>query len=140
MTTFSIKRLVEFRDTDAAGIVHFSVFFNFMEAAEHALLRSVGMSVFLKHEGADLSWPRVAVNCEYEAPVRFEDEVEIAVSISRLGGKSVSYDFVISVAGKRCAHGAITAVCCQLGADHAPIPIVIPDSIRDKLTQFVTAE
>ncbi|MEL7264077.1 MAG: hypothetical protein AAFP69_04590, partial [Planctomycetota bacterium] len=43
---FSIQRRVEFRDTDAAGIVHFSAFFPFMETAEHAFLRSLGLSVF----------------------------------------------------------------------------------------------
>ncbi|MCG8653286.1 MAG: hypothetical protein MI861_25835, partial [Pirellulales bacterium] len=40
--TFSTKRRVEFRDTDAAGIVHFSAFFPMMEAAEHEMLRSLG--------------------------------------------------------------------------------------------------
>src|SRR3954454_25408688 len=34
-TPFKISRLVEFADTDMAGIMHFSAFFRFMEAAEH---------------------------------------------------------------------------------------------------------
>ena len=49
--SFRTSRRVEFRDTDAAGIVHFSVFFTWMEAAEHELLRSLGLSVVL--EGRD---------------------------------------------------------------------------------------
>ena len=45
-TPFRISRFVEFADTDMAGIMHFSAFFRFMEGAEHALLRSLGFSVF----------------------------------------------------------------------------------------------
>ena len=34
-----LQRRVEFSETDAAGIVHFSNFFRYMEGAEHAFLR-----------------------------------------------------------------------------------------------------
>ena len=42
---FKIVREVEFSDTDMAGIMHFSNFFRFMEAAEHAFFRSLGLSI-----------------------------------------------------------------------------------------------
>ena len=38
-------RRVEFADTDAAGIAHFSAFFAWMEETEHEFLRSRGLSV-----------------------------------------------------------------------------------------------
>lgn len=135
---FSIKRLIEFRDTDAAGIVHFSVYFNLMEVAEHALLRSMGMSVFLEHEGRDLSWPRVSVACDYQAPLRFEDEVEIGVTIARLGGKSITYEFELRKEETICATGSVTAVCCLIEHGGKPRPIEIPDAIRQKLQAFVS--
>ena len=43
--SFRTRRIVEFRDTDAAGIVHFSAFFPWMESAEHEMLRSVGIKI-----------------------------------------------------------------------------------------------
>lgn len=43
---FTWNRRVEFAETDAAGIVHFSSFFLYMEQAEHALFRSLGLSIF----------------------------------------------------------------------------------------------
>ena len=48
---FKTRRRVEFRDTDMAGIVHFSVFFAYMEQAEHELLRSLGLGVGPKRRG-----------------------------------------------------------------------------------------
>src|SRR5688572_30626127 len=50
MSTYKTSRRIEFRDTDAAGIAHFSVFFTFMEEAEHEFLRHVGLSVHVQHE------------------------------------------------------------------------------------------
>ncbi len=75
-------RRVEFHDTDSAGIMHFSAFFQFMEEAEHELLRSVGLSVFMppggdNTEDVPLSWPRVSANCDFRNALRFEDEVSI---------------------------------------------------------------
>ncbi|MCA9225545.1 MAG: acyl-CoA thioesterase, partial [Planctomycetales bacterium] len=60
---FRTQRRVEFCETDAAGIAHFSAFFTYMEQAEHALLRELGTSV-VRHEGeAVVSWPRVSASC-----------------------------------------------------------------------------
>ena len=44
-SAFLWERRVEFHETDAAGIAHFSSLLIFMEQAEHALLRSLGLSV-----------------------------------------------------------------------------------------------
>lgn len=46
MAAFSFERRVEFCETDAAGIAHFSSLAIYMEQAEHALIRSVGISVY----------------------------------------------------------------------------------------------
>jgi hypothetical protein len=40
-TPFHTSRFVEFSDTDMAGIMHFSAYFRYMEAAEHELRRPV---------------------------------------------------------------------------------------------------
>ena len=42
---FKIRRIVEFSDTDMAGIVHHAVYYRYMEAAEHAFFRSLGLTV-----------------------------------------------------------------------------------------------
>ena len=55
---FTTSKRVEFRDTDAAGIMHFSAYFTYMEEAEHELLRSIGTSVVLNVGDDTLSWPR----------------------------------------------------------------------------------
>lgn len=136
---FITRRRVAFRDTDAAGIAHFSVYFNYMEEAEHELLRSLGTSVITRDEGGVLSWPRVSVACEYRGALKFEDEVEIQVRVERLGDKSVTYVFEFAKDGKELARGKITAVCCRIEEGHSPRSMNIPAAIAEKLRPLVIA-
>src|SRR5262249_44013872 len=82
-TPFHTTRLVEFSDTDMAGIMHFSAFFRYMEAAEHELLRSMGFSVYSEIDGHPVSFPRVAASCEYHSPAKCEDTLSIDVTVRR---------------------------------------------------------
>ena len=77
------RRRIQFRDTDAAGIAHFSTFFLFMEEAEHEFLRARGLSVLMRDAEGAISWPRVAVKCDYASPAKFEDVLEIDVALTR---------------------------------------------------------
>jgi 4-hydroxybenzoyl-CoA thioesterase/acyl-CoA thioester hydrolase len=136
MASFSAQRRVEFRDTDAAGIVHFSVFFTYMEAVEHELLRSLGLTVLERDAEGAVTWPRVAARCDYHSAVRFEDVLNIEVHVSRLGRKSITYAFTFACDQRQIATGEITAVCCRLGAGGALQSILIPPALAEKLKTY----
>ncbi len=131
---FSILRRVEFRDTDAAGIMHFSVFFTYMEEAEHEFLRSLGLNIFLNDAEGPISFPRVSATCDYRSPLKFEDAVEMTVCLARVGDKSVAYEIGFTSAGHDVASGKITAVCCRILPNGEIRSISIPNWIRAKLT------
>lgn len=130
------QRRVEFRDTDAAGIVHFSVFFNYMEEAEHALLRQLGLDVVIRDEDGIISFPRVSASCDYQAPVTFGDIVSIDVLIENIGQSSVTYKFGFKIDEKEVAIGKVTTVCCRMAADKHPQTLAIPESIRQPLQSY----
>lgn len=132
---FKTTRRVEFRDTDAAGMVHFSVFFVYMEEAEHELLRHLGLRVHGLDSDGVISFPRVAARCDYQRAARFEDVLEIEVAIVRLGKKSVTYEFNFTHEGRPVASGQTTTVCCRFKEDGQPRSIAIPDWIAQKLSQ-----
>jgi acyl-CoA thioester hydrolase len=134
---FRTTRLVEFHDTDMAGIMHFASFFHYMESAEHELLRSTGFSINSTFEGQTLSFPRVAVACEFRSPARCEDLLDIAIRISRLGKKSVTYEFTFTHAGRDVAQGEITAVCCRVDPGRPLESVAIPSVLVEKLKQYV---
>jgi 4-hydroxybenzoyl-CoA thioesterase/acyl-CoA thioester hydrolase len=140
MGPLTTRRRVEFRDTDAAGIVHFSAFFFWMESAEHELLRAAGIAVVDRGaDGIDASWPRVSATCDYVSAVRFGDEVEIAVSVTAVGRSSVTYAFSFSHAGTAVARGQVVAVRCLMHPGRKPEAVPIPDDIVSRLEAYRAA-
>jgi 4-hydroxybenzoyl-CoA thioesterase/acyl-CoA thioester hydrolase len=135
-TPFHATRFVEFSDTDMAGIVHFSAFFRYMEAAEHQLLRSLGFSVYSEVDGDVITFPRVAASCEFRSPARCEDTLDIDVTVCRVGTKSVTYGFHFSQHGRDVATGEITSVCCRIPHGQPPVSIPIPDAVATKLREL----
>ncbi len=132
-TPFRTRRRIEFADTDMAGIVHFANFFRFMEAAEVEFLRSRGLSVSLTWEGEKIGFPRVSASCDYLRPVRFEDVLDVAVTLHKLGHKSVTYTFDFSKDGEPVARGQMSSVCCRVEPDGQIVAIEVPASYRRRL-------
>lgn len=99
-----------FADTDAAGIVHFSTVFRWVEGAEEALFAELGLP-FLSRDGAQLrGFPRVRVECDYLAPVERGDRVALALRPTEIGDKRLAWAFEATVAGKPVARGALVTV------------------------------
>ena len=136
---YRTSRRVEFADTDAAGMIHFSAYFRYMEEAEHALLRHVGTSVVTEDDVGTVSWPRVAASCDFSRPVKFEDELQIDVAIVRLGEKSITYQFLFLQGDQQVAIGQLTSVCCRITSGQSPKPMVISESLVELLRPYTMA-
>lgn len=94
---YTLRRRVMFCETDLAGIMHFANFFRWMEEAEHAFYRSMGLSVHPQIDGVTTTrtgWPRVRAQCDYLAPLKFEEEVDVEVSVAEVRQRSVRLAFV----------------------------------------------
>ena len=133
---FRTRRRVEFRETDAAGIAHFTAFFAYMAEAEHALLRHLGTSVVAQDSNGTVSWPRVSAACEFTGAVAFEDVLDVEVRVGRIGTKSVTYDVRFSKQGQTVATGSLTSVCCRIRENEPPQSIPIPLSLVRQLETF----
>jgi acyl-CoA thioester hydrolase len=130
---FRTRRRVEFGDTDMAGIVHFSNFFRYMEAAETELLSSFGFSVTWREDDKRFGFPRVSATCDFKSPARFADVLDIDVTVEEIGKKSIRYRFEFTRNGQEIAIGRITSVYCQETPDHRFESTEIPVEIRTKL-------
>lgn len=131
---YSILRRIQFAETDMAGVLHFSNYFRLMEEVEHEFWRSLGLTVYMRKSSPHISWPRVSVQCEYLAPLRFEDEVRLRLAVTKVGGKSLHYEVQFTRNEEKCAHGRVTAVCCETGEGGQFDAVEIPEAIRKRLT------
>lgn len=130
---FSTNRRVQFADTDAGGIMHFTSYFKYMEQAEHEMLRQLGLSIFTEIDGQMISWPRVSTECEFKRPARCEDELTIQLGIERLGTKSVTYVAAFLRDDELLAKGRIVAACCRVDGGQPPVAVAIPAALGSKL-------
>ena len=119
-----------------AGIVHFSNFYRWMEQAEHAFFRSLGLTI-VNHQpdGSTFGWPRVSATCRYQAPVRYEDIVDVVLTVQRIGVKSITYDVAFSVSGQPVASGSMKTVCCVVEHDRPLRSIEIPEEYTSKISE-----
>src|SRR6516225_8988313 len=113
---FKVTRQVEFSDTDMAGIMHFSNFFGFMEAAEHAFFRSLGLSIHPDDPNA-VHWPRVHAGMDFSYSLRFEDSVEVRLLVREKRERSLVYSFIFrKVSGepqREVARGTLAVACVK---------------------------
>ena len=143
-SVFSSERRVEFCETDAAGIAHFSSLIIYMEQAEHALLRSLGLSIASTHttqhsdasSAPNFSWPRVKVECEFLSPAKFEDVISVQTTVANLGSKSVTYQHRLSIGSTLVASGKMTSVCCSQ-ENGSLSSVKISSQVRDLLLPFL---
>jgi YbgC/YbaW family acyl-CoA thioester hydrolase len=145
---FHAIRRVEFSETDMEGIMHFSNFFKFMETAEHGFFRSMGYSVVLSRNGHDLCLPRVHAECDYLAPLRFEDEVNIRLLVEKKGPRSLTCQFrfyrLSPSTPQLVAHGRLTVVCTARQKDGSfkavPFPRALAEQIQEAPTSVLASE
>jgi acyl-CoA thioester hydrolase len=133
---FKAIRRVEFAETDMAGIMHFSNFFRFMETAEHGFFRSLGLSIVAGQADPPVGWPRVHAQCDFIAPLRFEDEVEIHLLVREKKSKALSYLFKFrklnAAPPLEVARGALTVVCVRHEGGKMTA-CAIPESVAEKI-------
>ena len=119
---FLYSTRVRFVDTDASLRIHFTAMLRHFEAAEQDFLRSLGLE-FQEMHSSGVGFPRVHVECTYTGAVRYDDQLEIAVSVERVGNTSYTLAYAASVEDYPVAHGRITVVALDLKTQKAtPLP------------------
>jgi acyl-CoA thioester hydrolase len=126
---YCLRRRVQFYETDAAGIVHFSWFFRYMEEAEHALWREAGLSIH--PPGAEIGWPRVAASFDFSRALRFEDEFEVRLRIADMTKRTIRYSCLLTKDEEQIAAGTMTIACIR--REPTMRAIDIPDQIAKRL-------
>jgi acyl-CoA thioester hydrolase len=99
-----IRRRIEWMDTDAAGIYHWTTAFRLAEAAEASLHTALGIA----HVTFGAT-PRVSVAADFAASLRFNDAVDVELAVQALGRSSVTYDLRITGPAGPAVSGRVTA-------------------------------
>lgn len=115
------KRLL-FSETDMSRWAHNSYFMRWVENAEHELWYKLG-TVPVSHEGG---WPRANFQIDFRSPLVLNDPYQVALSLIKLGGSSVTWGFEIHSGERLVAEGQMTSVLVS----NKGKPTRIPDELR----------
>ena len=102
--TLVLRRRIEWMDTDAAGIYHYTTVFRLAEAAEAAM--HTGLGIADRTFGAT---PRVSLAMDFKRSLRFNDEIEAKLAVTAIGSSSVRYEFTLSGPQGIAAAGQLVA-------------------------------
>jgi acyl-CoA thioester hydrolase len=128
---YRYSRRVQFHETDLAGIVHFSWYFKYMEEAEHALWRHVGLSI--SPPRPEFGFPRVNATCDFKAPLKFEDEFEVHVRVEAIGRRSIRYACILQRGSQVMATGSMTSACVTRDEHGEVRSTEVPEAIASRL-------
>jgi 4-hydroxybenzoyl-CoA thioesterase len=115
---------VRFDEVDAAGIAYFANFFRWCHDAMDALLASLEGGYASLVALRRLGFPTVHVEADFASPLRFGDEVHVALRVESLGKSSCALRFELRRAdGRVAATVRQVVVLCDLDAMRArPLP------------------
>jgi YbgC/YbaW family acyl-CoA thioester hydrolase len=126
---------VQYPETDASGIVHFSNFFKYVEEAEHAMWRAAGLTI-AERSASGVGWPRVAASFEFKRPLRFEDEFDVHLKVAEKTRKTFRYTAELVKDGEVIATGSLTIICVTRRPGEPMKAIDMPAKIADRFSVF----
>lgn len=138
---------VGFADVDHAGIVYYPVFFHYFHSTFEAFFRArLDRRSYAKlMDEQRIGFPSVSAHCDYKAPLRFGDTMDIHMSIDRLGERSVTFRYQVyrqpdpdregpDSASVLAAEGTNTSAVVDMDVFRA---VPIPDNVRQLLAPLV---
>jgi len=106
----SVTRLrVRYAETDQMGVVYYANYLVWFEVARTDWLRSLGWT-YREMEESGILLPVIEAQCEYRAPARYDDEMEIRTTghLLSLVRVSFSYEVRLGPQGQLAAVGRTT--------------------------------
>lgn len=127
---FSTRINVRFGDCDPAGLVYYPVIFNYFHVAmEEFFAARCGTSYERLMREQGIGFPTVSAQTEFIAPIVYGDEIEIEISVSRVGASSATFEYAARRASDQSPRARSTQVQVAMSLDtRRAVPV--PEALR----------
>jgi acyl-CoA thioester hydrolase len=129
---FSWPVRVYWEDTDAGGVVYYANYLRFLERARSEWLRAFGFEQDALRDEAGVVFVVRRVEVDYLAPARFNDQLDVSVSLQEVGRASLSVEQMIACGPTRLVSAHVTLACVDAARFK---PVKIPSPILQALEQ-----
>lgn len=114
---FKTSVTIEWGDCDEAGIVFYPNYFYWFDCAFQRLLRARGLSQRELRKRFGAVTPIVHANCDFKAPARYDDVLDIEVTIDADGERRFRVGYHFSSSGKTIGKGQEIRAWARVDAD-----------------------
>jgi acyl-CoA thioester hydrolase len=127
---FSARMRVGFDETDAQAVVYYGRYFPYFDRARVEYQRHLHLLHTLP-DGLEFVMRRVV--CEYEAPARFDDEIEVFIRTAAIGRSSWRWEMAVHhcESGALLVHGEQVMVLIDRTArESRPVPAGMREAVE----------
>lgn len=97
--------LVNWGDTDKAGIVYYPNYFKWFDIAGHQFFRSCNLSPSKLEEERQIIVPLLDARCNFEKPLLYDDVITIRSTVEEVNNKTIKLKHEVFKEETRTAHG-----------------------------------
>ncbi|MCM2531292.1 acyl-CoA thioesterase [Neobacillus pocheonensis] len=105
MRSNEIEILVNWGDTDKAGIVYYPNFFKWFDIAGHQFFRSCDLAPAKLEEERRIIVPLLDVQCTFEKSLLYDDLITIHTKVEEINRKTIKLKHIVYRDGIRVANG-----------------------------------
>jgi acyl-CoA thioester hydrolase len=135
---FRSRYKISLSDTDYLQVLHYTNYFRFCERAQQELLESIGFSYATLIHKLGIFVPTVETSGKILAPVRLDNEIEVAVWVEEVGRKHIKWRNVTKnlTSGKIAADCSTVSVCTDTTIMEA---LPLPAELLGKLKEYLVS-
>ena len=121
---------VYWEDTDAGGVVYYANYLKFMERARSEWLRAFGFEQDVLRDERGVVFVVRRVEIDYLSPARFNEQLEVSVTLHEMGRASLSVRQELMRGSDRLAEAVVTLACVDAVRFK---PVKIPEPLLQAL-------
>jgi len=126
----STRIRVIYGDTDQMGVVYYANYLRYFEAGRSEFIRAKGLRYRDFEEAFGLLLPVAEASVRYRSPARYDDLLDLEVSLGEVRRASARFDYRLLREGTLLASGQTLHACVdQEGRVHR-----LPPALLEKLT------
>jgi len=129
---FRVTQRVRYHECDPQGVVFNANYLTYFDVTMTELWRELGGYQAMVEAGVDMVVAEAQIL--YRSPLRFDDEFEAEVEVSRLGETSMTVEILLARDGEATADGELRYVFVASGKGEKAS---IPESIRAGLSRYL---
>ena len=124
--------LIEFGDTDRAGIVYYPNYLKWFDNATHQFFRSMNLPLSQLVKEQNIILPLIDVRCTFEKPLHDDQWIVIKTKVGKLSKKTIQFNHEIFLNDERVSYGYELRGWVVKG-EHGIAAQQIPENIRHLL-------